>query len=462
MTPVEILQLQKNAFSRSRPGIEKRKETLKKLSKLVEDHKQELIDAVSRDFGYRVPEETLILEIFPIQDQIRHALKNLKTWMKRERVSSTWFLKPSKAFYEYQALGVAGIMGTWNYQIMLSLSPLVDAIAAGNHAMIKPSEVAPQSAEVIKKMINTAFDVEYIHCITGGAEVAQNFSALPFDHLFFTGSTNIGKKVMAAAAPNLTPVTLELGGKSPGMIHHSYDLDLAVKRIFAGKLFNAGQTCVATDYVIVSEKRNDDLIEAAKKYTSELYPDISNFTTIVNNKHFERLSSWLKDAQDKGAKIIELATGKNDRDRLLTPKLVLNVSDDMKLMQEEIFGPIMPVVNLESLEDMIEYVNERPKPLALYYFDSSSKRRDLMLKKTLSGGVTFNDTLYHLAQHNLPFGGVGNSGMGHYHGFDGFKTFSKKRAVMVQRKIAASDYLLPPYSGYKKKLLNFMSKFSKS
>ena len=460
----EILTKQKQAFSDSPPSYEKRMDALKRLSDLVEKNKEKLIETVSADFGSRAREETLVLEIFPLQDEIRHAMKNLRTWMKRKHVKPAWFLIPSSAYYQFQAVGCIGIMGAWNYQILLTLSPLVDAIAAGNHAILKPSEIAPKSAEILKKIINTEFESDYIHCVTGDAEMAKEFSSLPFDHLFFTGSTRVGKLIMAAAAPNLTPVTLELGGKSPAIIHESYSLQRAVKRIMAGKLFNGGQTCVAPDYVMLPKDLNKDFEKLAKESVAKFYPDIQEneqYSWIINNSHFERLNALLKDAEQKGARIVELSTENIQKEALMTPKLIFNVNDEMEIMQEEIFGPLLPVLNFETTEAAVAYVNDKPKPLALYYFDNNKTRVNKLLKNTLSGGVTINDTVYHLAQHNLPFGGVGASGMGHYHGFDGFKTFSKKRAVMHQRKFAASDFLHPPYTGFKKKLISIMGSLSK-
>ena len=461
----DLLKKQKLSFQKTPPNYEKRMKSLKKLSDIIEENKDRLIDAVYKDFGLRAREETLFLEIFPLQDEIRHASKNLRNWMKRRHVPGSWFLLPSSAYYQFQPLGSVGIMGAWNYQILLTLSPLVDAIAAGNHAIIKPSEIAPASAEVIKEIINANFSDNYIHCVTGDSELAKDFSTLPFDHLFFTGSTRVGKMIMAAAAPNLTPVTLELGGKSPAIIHDSYSVKRAVKRIMVGKLFNAGQTCVAPDYVIMPDTLNSEFERQAKESVKKLYPEIDTneqYTRIISAKHFERLNDLLNDAEAKGARIVELGGDKNiDNSNLMSPKLVFNVSQDMELMQEEIFGPILPVLNKETVAEAVDYVNNNAKPLALYYFDEKKKRTDWLLRNTLSGGVTLNDTIYHLAQHNLPFGGVGASGMGHYHGYDGFKTFSKKRAVMHQKRFAASDFLHPPFTDLKKKLINILGKYSK-
>lgn len=465
MTGSELLKLlekQKVAFRKDPPSFEKRMESLKILSDVVKENKALLIRAINEDFGGRAEEETRLLEIVPLQDQIRHSMRHLKNWMKPRSVTSSWFLIPAKAFYQYQPLGAVGIMGAWNYQILLTLGPLIDAIAAGNHAIIKPSELAPASAEVIRKLINASYPKEYIHCVTGDTGMAKDFSSLPFDHLFFTGSSAIGKKIMAAAALNLTPVTLELGGKSPAVIHPSYPLKVALQRIVNGKLFNAGQTCVAPDYIIAPEALNKEIEDTVKNIVAELYPNLRNegkFTSIINEKHFHRLKALLEDAGDKGARLVEISG--NDEGKLMTPKLIFNVNDEMKIMQEEIFGPILPVLNLENVEDAIDYINDHHKPLALYYFDNNSKRIMHLLKFTQSGGVTVNDTIYHLAQHRLPFGGVGNSGMGHYHGFDGFKTFSKKRAVMKQGRLAASDFLRPPFTDFKQKLIGWVEKFSK-
>ncbi len=461
----KFLVKQKISFREGAPDYEYRLKTLKELSDIIEENKERLIKAVSEDFGLRATEETLVLEIFPLQDQIRHTIKNLSNWMKRKHVTSAWFLIPSSAYYQFQPLGSVGIMGAWNYQILLSLGPLIDAIAAGNHAILKPSEMAPRSAEVLEDIINSNFPEEYIHCVTGDEEMAKDFSSLPFDHLFFTGSTRVGKLIMAAAAPNLTPVTLELGGKSPAIIHASYPIGRAARRIMAGKLFNAGQTCVAPDYVIMPKKLNTQFEAAVKQWVSRFYPDISNneqYSHIINQNNYNRLKSLLADAKNKGAVIIEVLNHEEVPGKyLMTPKLIFNVREDMTIMQEEIFGPLLPVLNIENLEESIDYVNENPKPLALYYFDSRQKRIDWVLRNTLSGGVTINDTVYHLAQHNLPFGGVGASGMGHYHGYDGFKTFSKKRPVMQQKRFASSDFLQPPYTSFKQKLIRFMGKLTK-
>ena len=446
-----ILDVQRAAFARRAPDYARRMQALASLRDAVHAREAELLQAVSEDFGGRAHEETLLLELFPLYDQIRHARRHLKGWMRRRRVASSWFLLPSRAFYQYQPLGVVGVIGAWNYPLLLTLGPLLDALAAGNHVMLKPSEAAPRAADVIAGIIAASFPADYVACVTGGAEVANEFSALPFDHLFFTGSARVGKMVMAAAAQNLTPVSLELGGKSPAILHGSYPLARAVERVMTGKLYNAGQTCVAPDYVLLPAGQETAFEEEVRRVVGRLYPrlvDNADYSRIVSARHYDRLTALLDDAAAGRARVVpvNLAGEQVDREnRVFLPTLVFGASAATALMQEEIFGPILPVVPYRTLDEAIAYVNARPRPLALYYFDESSSRVDRVLAETMSGGVTVNDCLYHLAQHNLPFGGVGPSGMGHYHGFDGFQTFSKKRGVMVQRRWSATALLGPPY-----------------
>ena len=461
-----LLDAQRAAFARGAPDYRARMGALGTLRRALHARREELARAVSDDFGGRAHEETLLLELFPLFDQIRHARSHLRRWMRRRRVGSSWFLEPSRAFYQYQPLGVVGVIGAWNYQLLLTLGPLVDALAAGNHVLLKPSEVTPRSAEVIARVIAEAFPPEHVACVTGGAEVAEAFTALPFDHLFFTGSTRVGELVMRAAAANLTPVTLELGGKSPAIVHESYPLPRAVERIVMGKLLNAGQTCVAPDYVLLPAGREAAFEAEARRAAAALYPrlaDNPDYTRIVSPRHFERLTGAIEDAAARGARVVSLgAAGERGtpEDRLVPPTLVFAPSDEMTVMKEEIFGPILPVVTYRTLDEALAYVNARPRPLALYYFDESARRIDEVLARTMSGGVTINDCVFHLGQHNLPFGGVGPSGMGHYHGFDGFVTFSKKRGVMVQRRWAATSLLRAPYAGRSRAMIEALLKLA--
>jgi coniferyl-aldehyde dehydrogenase len=442
---------QREAFARGAPDYEHRMKTLDALGSGLRGHQDDLLRAVDEDFGGRAREETLMLELFPLYDQIRHARRHLARWMRRRRVSTTWFLQPSRAFYQYQPLGVVGIIGAWNYQLLLTLGPLVDAIAAGNHVMVKPSEVTPRSAEAVARIVAEVFSPEHVTCVTGGPDVAADFSRLPFDHLFFTGSTRIGRLVMQAASANLTPVTLELGGKSPALVHESYPLPRAVDRIITAKLYNAGQTCVAPDYVLLPAGLEPAFEREARRAVASLYPDIArtrDYTRIVNGTHVDRLRALVADAALKGGRVVELAPVPDRKafgDRLIPPTVIFSPTADMQVMKEEIFGPLLPVVPYRTLDEAIAFVNGRPRPLALYYFDNDAGRQDALLAGTLSGGVTINDCIYHLGQLNLPFGGVGQSGMGQYHGFDGFATFSKKRGVMVQRRVALTALFRPPW-----------------
>ncbi|MCD9029543.1 coniferyl aldehyde dehydrogenase [Luteimonas sp. BDR2-5] len=465
-TPTTSLQAQldtmRAAFARGAPDRRQRQRALLGLARALRTHQEALLQAVDADFGGRAHAETLLLELFPLHDQIRHARRHLRGWMRRRRVRSPWFLLPAKAFYEYQPLGVAGIIGAWNYPILLTLGPAIDAIAAGNHVMIKPSELAPRTATVIARIVDDAFAPEQVACVNGGADVAAAFSDLRLDHLFFTGSTRVGHLVMQAAARNLTPVTLELGGKSPAIIHDSFDLERALARILTAKLMNAGQTCVAPDYVLLPAGREAEFEALARRIVAAMYPGLAgnaDYTHIVNDAHHARLLALVDDARAQGARVVDIGPGEEGvssaQGRIVPPTLLFGTTDAMQVMQEEIFGPLLPVVSYRTLDEAIAYVNDRPRPLALYYFDDHRGRQDEVLARTRSGGVTLNDCLYHLAQHNLPFGGVGPSGMGQYHGFDGFVTFSKKRPVMVQRRLAATALLRAPWA-QRQWLLNVM------
>jgi coniferyl-aldehyde dehydrogenase len=332
--------------------------------------------------------------------------------------------------------------------------------------MLKPSEITSRSAAVIATIIAESFDPEYITCVTGGPEVAKAFSSLPFDHLFFTGSTNVGKMVMQSAAVNLTPVTLELGGKSPAIIHEQYPLRRAVNRIMTSKLFNAGQTCVAPDYVLLPAHLENSFEQEAIEQVSRLYPNLpetSDYTRIVNAHHYERLSDIVADARKKGGRVVILnaasETG-SSQNKIIPPTLIFSPRADMVAMQQEIFGPVLPVITYQTLDEAISFVNAHPKPLALYYFDTDPARIDQLVHRTMSGGVTINDCVYHLGQHNLPFGGVGQSGMGQYHGFDGFVTFSKKRGVMIQSRWTPTSLLQPPYNDRTRKLIRLLLKIA--
>jgi coniferyl-aldehyde dehydrogenase len=458
----ELLERQRKEFRRAPPSYEKRMASLKSLEAVVIDRQSEIVEAVNADFGGRARQETLALELAPLVDAIRHARRHLAKWMKPRRVSAGLNFFPATARIIYQPLGMIGVIGAWNYPIFLALSPLVDAIAAGNHALLKPSELAPVSAELLRKIIADNFAEEYIAVVTGDATVAAKFAELPFDHLLFTGSTRVGKLIMRAASENLTPVTLELGGKCPAIVHPDYPLRTAVARILTGKLYNAGQTCLAPDYVFVHESQQEEFVNVASEVAQRLYPQWNgnpDYTKIINLPHYERLCGYVKDATARGAKMIllgEKTEGSDAENRVYPPVVLQNVDDGMRVMQEEIFGPILPVLQFREVEEALRYVNDHEHPLALYYFDYDARRVDHVLRSTASGGVTINDVIYHIAQNNLPFGGVGASGMGHYHGKAGFETFSKKKGVLMQSRFSTLALLRPPYGPLSERVIRFL------
>ncbi|PCI28909.1 MAG: coniferyl-aldehyde dehydrogenase [SAR324 cluster bacterium] len=444
-------KLKKAYLSAPFPTCQERVFHLKQAQQMIKQHEVEFVRAIAADFGHRSSHETQLLEIFPSLENLRHTLRHLKRWMKASsRRASFWFL-PAKTKIMWQPLGVVGIMVPWNYPLYLAIGPLVAALAAGNRVMIKMSEFTPQTSRLFAKLIAQYFDEDHVTVVTGEAEVAQQFSSLAWDHLLFTGSTAVGHHIMRAAAQHLTPITLELGGKSPAWIAPDFPIEVAAERILFGKCVNAGQTCIAPDYVLLPEAQVEAFQQAAQKIAKRLYPEFpqtADYSFIINDQHYGRLQNLLQDAQAGGASILPLlpqpSTQKKDQ-RLIAPTLVTQVSDQMKIMQEEIFGPLLPLVPYREWEEAKQWINSRPRPLALYYFDYKKKRINRVLQETISGGVTINDTLLHISQDHLPFGGVGASGMGHYHGQDGFETFSKKKGVFFQSRINGVSLLAPPY-----------------
>jgi len=458
----DCFEAQRSAFRKHQPGYKDRVDALRRLDRALVQHKNDIVQSISDDFGGRAAEETVALELFPVLNEIRHAARNLKSWMEPRHAAVPMQFWPARARVMYQPLGVVGILAAWNYPLFLSLAPVAGALAAGNHVMLKPSELAPRTAELMRSIVAALYPPDYVTVIVGDAETAAEFARLPFDHLLYTGSERVGRLVMKAASENLTPVTLELGGKSPALIHPDYPLRTAVERIFAGKLYNAGQTCVAPDYVLLQEARKDEFVALAQRVIAAMYPrlvDNRDYTRVVNERHYARLRGLVNDARRGGAEVIEVNPGSeasNETNRVFVPTLLLNVSDRMAVMQEEIFGPVLPVVLYKELEEAIDYVNARPHPLALYYFDNNGRRIEDVLRRTLAGGVTVNDCMFHVGQPNLPFGGVGASGMGHYHGFDGFETFSKKKGVFLQSRWTPLSLLRPPYGERARRILKML------
>lgn len=450
-----LLAAQRAAYrANPMPSAEQRRAWLKALRELILGEKQALIEAVSRDFSNRAAEETLLAEIMPSLHGIDYASKRLGRWMKPSRRSVGLAFQPAAAKVVYQPLGVVGVIVPWNYPLYLAFGPLIGALAAGNRVMIKMSESTPATSQLVKELLARIFPEEMVAVVLGEAEVGQAFSRLPFDHLLFTGATSIGKHVMRAAAENLVPVTLELGGKSPAIVSADVPLADAAERIAFGKTMNAGQTCVAPDYVLVPQDRLEGFVAAYRAAVQRFYPKLENnpdYTAIINERQLGRLKGYIADAEAKGGQLVPLFPG--DQGRRLAHSLVLNVSDEMKLMQEEIFGPLLPVVPYQRLDEAFAYINDRPRPLALYYFGYDKGEQQRVLHETHSGGVCLNDTLLHVAQDDMPFGGVGPSGMGHYHGHEGFLTFSKAKGVLIKQRFNAARLIYPPYGTTIQKLI---------
>ena len=443
------------------PGWAARDARLAALERLLRENAPAIAAAISADFGHRSAHETQLLELFPSHEGLRHARRHLKSWMRPERRAvSLWFL-PGRARVLHQPLGTVGIIVPWNYPLYLAVGPLTAALAAGNRAMVKMSEYTPAFSALFAELVAKYFPADEVAVVQGDAAVAQAFARLPFGHLLFTGSTRVGYSVMRAAAENLTPVTLELGGKSPAILGPDYSLEKFAERVMVGKTMNAGQTCIAPDYVLVPAGRAREFVAAARQAVDACYPDIlrtPDYSSIVNERHYRRLLGLVDDARGQGAEVAPLsaAAEPDAATRRIPPLALLNVTDAMQVMQEEIFGPLLPVVGYRDLDEAIAYVNARPNPLALYYFDDDRSRIDRVLAKTLSGGVTVNDTILHIAQDNLPFGGVGESGKGHYHGFEGFETFSKKKAVFFQSRVNGIGLFKPPYGALFERMVRLL------
>jgi len=430
-----------------------RADRLKRLEKLVRNERARIAQAISADFGNRSRHETDLLEIFPGLEGIGHALAHGKRWMKpQHRATGRWFLPASSRLLP-QPLGVIGIVTPWNYPLYLTIGPLTSAFAAGNRAMVKLSEYTPRFGALFESLAQQYFATEELHVTNGDANLAKAFCALPFDHLLFTGSTSVGSQVMQSASANLTPVTLELGGKSPAIIGPTGDFGRAVDRILAGKLVNAGQTCIAPDYVLLPRGQEQAFIDAARALVAKGYPELNSagaatldYTTIIAPRHFERLARQLEAAREAGARITPLSEAPIDAQRrLMPPFIVTGAGADQALMREEIFGPILPLVPYDRLSDALDYINARPRPLALYLFERDRAVIDDVLARTVAGGVSINETLMHIAQDDLPFGGVGPSGMGSYHGVTGFTTFSHLKPVFRQSRINGMWMFKPPY-----------------
>lgn len=444
------LQRLRDAWQACKPDAAQRKQDLQRLRDALKERMEEMADAIAADFGHRSRDESRIADGMTVLNDIDHLRKHLRRWMQPRHVGVGWRFLPARAQLRPMPLGVVGVIAPWNYPVNLALIPLATAIAAGNHVYLKPSEHTPRTSEFLRRLLASVFPAERVAVATGGPGVGAAFAALPFDHLVFTGSTAVGRKVMAAAAPNLTPLTLELGGKSPAIIADDYPIERAAARLATGKWFNGGQTCIAPDYVLVPAARRDALVDALRaevhaRYGSAL-SNLGDYTRIVNDSQYARLQGYLEDAQARGTETITLAGGADPAQRLMPPTLLLDPGDDARVMQEEIFGPLLPIKTYRTLDEAIAYVNAHDRPLALYPFSHDRATVERVLQRTLAGGVSVNDTLFHFAVSGLPFGGVGPSGMGAYHARAGFDAMSKQLPILWQARRSGGDLLKPPYS----------------
>ncbi len=461
---VRCLEGQRAHFEANRfPDHAQRVADLKALVRLVADNRDALVEAVNRDYGCRSRFETTFAEIAVTLDGLQDAIKQLKKWMKpQKRHTDPMQLPLTKARLIPQPIGVVGVVVPWNFPIAMAMHPLTCIFAAGNTAMVKMSENSNHLAQLLRELTPRYFPASKLAFFEDGGGRGPAFTALPFDHIFFTGSPATGKAVMANAARNLTPVTLELGGKSPAVVAPDFAIETAAQRILWAKMFNAGQICTNVDYLFVPEGQVEAFISAAKGYAAKHYPDINSgdYTAIIDQRSYDRLQATLADARDKGARIVPLLENQKPdaARRIMAPHIVLNPSEEMDVMQREIFGPILPIKTYKSREEVVAYINSHPRPLAFYAYTNDRSLADWYIYNTLSGGVTINDSLLHVSVHSLPFGGIGNSGMGHYHGLEGFLTFSKLRPVLYQGPVRGLNLLLPPYGKFAERMLNMMIK----
>ena len=446
------LQRLRSAWQAQRPDYAQRRADLLRLRNALVERQEQMLAAIDADYGNRSRHETLLGDVMPVLAEIDHLRTHLRRWMRPQRRRPGWRLWPAKVQVRYVPLGVVGVISPWNYPIQLALAPLAAAIAAGNHVYLKPSEHSLHTSKFLHALLAHVFPPERVAVAMGDAELGAAFAGLPFDHLLFTGSTAIGRKVMAAAAANLTPVTLELGGKSPAVVGMDAPMAQVATRLATGKFYNAGQTCIAPDYVLVPSARRDELVHALRTEVASRYPMLDgnvDYTRVINEAQYRRLRGYLDDARARGLEVIELAPladrARAEAERLLPPTLVLEPGDDATIMHDEIFGPILVVRSYSGIDDAIAMINARDRPLALYHFSHDNDEIERLLGAVVAGGVCVNETLLHQVCSNLPFGGVGASGMGHYHGHEGFLTFSKAMPVFRQRGLPVTDRFKPPY-----------------
>lgn len=453
----EIFQQQrKNSLHLRQERYKPRRRRLMTLERWILDHRKDIHEALMKDL-LKSAEETDLAEIYTVLTEIREARKKLRSWMEPENVWPPMSFMGTQGFNIHEPKGVCLIISPWNYPFNLAMGPVVSAVAAGNTFILKPSEFTPYTSSLLKRMVSDVFEKSLGFVAEGDAQVAQELLKLPFDHVFFTGSPAVGKIVMEAASKNLSSVTLELGGKSPTIIDETADLKDAARKIAWGKWLNAGQTCLAPDYMFIHRKVYSRFMEYFREQAAVIYPEHS-YAGIINEHHLERLKGMVEDAINLGAEKYEVALDMNDRK--MAPVILENPSEDMMVMREEIFGPVLPVLKYDDLDKVIDYINERPKPLSLYYFSKSTKNQQQILRKSSSGNVVINDCVIQFAHPGLAFGGIGQSGFGKSHGKDGFMAFSNKKSVLKQRiGLTSAKLLYPPYTAVKNRLINILLKY---
>ena len=428
-----LFAAQRAAFARHLfPDARERKKALTRLIDALLAHRESFAEAISQDFGGRSRQEVMFSEIYVSLTSLRHARSHLSGWMEKRYRPVALPLQMAQAYVLPQPLGVVGIVAPWNYPVFLAMGPLGAALAAGNRVMLKPSEHTPRTSALLAMIIGKTFPPDFVTVIEGDENTGKSFARLPFDHLLFTGSTGVGRDVMRAASENLTPVTLELGGKSPAIVADDANLARAAEDIAYGKLINAGQTCIAPDYVLVAARRQQELVNALQAAVERLYPrSLANrdYTSVIDDRNYSRLCGYVEEARGRGVSVLSLGSEAEAGVRRMAPTLILNPPDDLAVMRDEIFGPILPIKSFSEVTEALDYINRRPRPLAIYLFTNSGRLKERVLRETVSGGVCLNDTLLQVAAEDLPFGGAGASGMGHYHAQEGFDTFSKLKPV---------------------------------
>ncbi|MBA4696243.1 MAG: aldehyde dehydrogenase family protein [Legionella sp.] len=453
-------QMKLKSTQRTFIPVKQRVKHLLMLKDLIQMHTKALSNAVSADFSYRSPHETYLMELFPVVNSLKFCIRHVKAWAKDRKRQVSWLFKPARAWISPQPLGVVGIIVPWNYPLLLALEPLAYALAAGNRVMLKMSELTPMTGLLLAKIIQGSVLGEQVKIINGDASSAKYFSDLPFDHLFFTGSTRVGKEILRATANNLTPVTLELGGKSPAVISSTVDLH-HLPRLFMGKFANAGQTCVAPDYLCIPEGFENRLIESLDDFVNKHYPQFPSddaYSAIISQPHYDRLQGLLQDAIEKGARVVKILAKKGSATTLRKMPLYLlfNVQQTMRVMQEEIFGPLLPVLSFNRFQEVKEIILANPDPLVIYYFGSSKEEKDLLRLSVRSGALSINDTLTHVAIDDLPFGGIGRSGIGAYHGREGFDRFSSLKPIFLQSNFSLNTWFYPQVSAGMRQLLKYL------